>query len=147
MKYRNPKPTIDVVVTDGNRVILVKRGRDPFKGSWVFPGGYVDYDETVEDAAVREVLEETGVEIELQTILGVYSAPDRDPRSHHVNVVFIGRAIKGEPIGGDDADEAKWVEIDNIVPGDLAFDHGLILTDLKEWLLDRTNTFWSTKQR
>lgn len=147
MQYKNPKPTIDVVITDGKRVILVKRGRDPFKGSWVFPGGFVDYGETVEDATVREAKEETGVEIELETILGVYSAPDRDPRSHHVNVVFIGRVISGEPVGGDDADEAKWFDISSIVPEDLAFDHGLILTDLKEWLLDRTSTFWSTKQR
>ncbi|MHA1959664.1 MAG: NUDIX domain-containing protein [Candidatus Thorarchaeota archaeon] len=144
--YRNPKPTIDVVVTDGKRVILVKRAREPFKGEWVFPGGFVEYDETVEDAAIREVLEETGVTVELQEILGVYSAPDRDPREHHVNVVFVGKPIEGEPRGGDDAAEAEWRKISSLKSGDLAFDHDLIATDLKRWLEVR-GTYWSSKHR
>ncbi|MHA1881824.1 MAG: NUDIX domain-containing protein [Candidatus Thorarchaeota archaeon] len=145
--YKNPKPTVDVVVTDGKRVVLIKRGRDPFKGQWVFPGGFVDYGETVEDAAVREVMEETGLNVRLETILGVYSDPDRDPRGHNVTVAFIGHVIEGEPVGGDDADEAEWRNIETIIPEELAFDHGVILTDLKEWLQDKTRTFWSTAQR
>ncbi len=145
--YKNPKPTVDVAVTDGRRVVLVKRGRDPFKGRWVFPGGFVDYEETVEDAAVREVMEETGLKVSLKAILGVYSNPDRDPRGHNMSVVFVGRVIEGEPVGGDDAVEAVWREIDTIDPDELAFDHSLILIDLKEWLRDNTRTFWSTTQR
>lgn len=149
--YKNPKPTVDIAVTDGKRVVLIKRGREPFKGHWVFPGGFVDYGETVEDAAIREVMEETGLKITLETILGVYSDPDRDPRGHNVSVAFIGRVIEGvggdQPVGGDDAADAIWRNIDTIEPGELAFDHGLILADLKEWLGDNTRTFWSTTQR
>lgn len=145
--YKNPKPTVDVVIIDGTRVVLIKRGREPFKGQWVFPGGFVDYGETVEGAAIREAMEETGIKVALETILGIYSNPNRDPRGHNVSVVFIGRVIEGEPIGGDDADEAEWRNIYTIKPEDLAFDHGLILTDLKEWLRDNTRTFWSTAQR
>ncbi|UCE10209.1 MAG: NUDIX hydrolase [Candidatus Thorarchaeota archaeon] len=143
--YRNPKPTIDVAVTDGKRVILVKRAKEPFKGKWVFPGGFVDYNETVEDAAVREVLEETGVRVELQEILGVYSAPDRDPREHHVNVVFVAKPIEGEPQGGDDAAEAEWRNLSSLGQGDLGFDHDLIVTDLKLWLKQK-GTYWSSKR-
>lgn len=144
--YKNPKPTVDIITTDGKRVILVKRGREPFKGEWVFPGGFVDYGETVENAALREMVEETGVKVKLETILGVYSDPDRDPRGQNVSTVFVATVLEGEPVGGDDADEAKWFDIDSIGPEDLAFDHGLILTDLKEWLLDKTGTFWSTRR-
>ncbi len=144
--YRNPKPTIDVIVYRENRVLLVKRGREPFKGRWVFPGGFVDYGETVEHASIREVKEETGVDVRLIDILGVYSAPDRDPREHHVNVVFIGEYIAGDAQGGDDAEEAEWRDIESIVHDDLAFDHGLVLMDFKSWLKER-GTYWSTKER
>ncbi len=145
--YRNPKPTIDIVITDGTRVVLVKRGREPFKGKWVFPGGFIDYGETAEHAAVREALEETGMEVEITGILGVYSAPDRDPREHHVNIVFLSRPVNGIPQGGDDADDAKWVKLDDLKPGDLAFDHDLIAKDLRSWLKDSSRTFWSTLER
>ncbi len=147
MKYRNPKPTIDMTVIRDDEILLVKRAREPFNGSWVFPGGFIDYGETAEAAAVREVMEETGIEAEVVGILGVYSAPDRDPREHHVNTVFIGRYISGEAKGGDDAADAEWRKLSEIGQEDLAFDHGLALMDLKEWLLDKTKTFWSTKSR
>lgn len=144
--YKKPASTIDVIVTDGLRVILIKRAREPYKGSWVFPGGFVDYGETIEDAAVRETLEETGVEIVLDSILGVYSAPDRDPRGHQVNTVFIAQVLRGEPQGGDDAEEAAWFGINEIKEEDLAFDHGLIFSDFKRWLCER-GSYWSTKDR
>lgn len=145
--YKNPKPTVDVAITDGTRIVLVKRGREPYKGKWVFPGGFVDYGEVAEDAAVREVLEETNMRIEIVGILGVYSAPDRDPRGHNVTTVFIASPLSGEPYGGDDADEAKWHDLHSLKPGDLAFDHDLIAADLKMWMKDKTQTFWSTISR
>jgi len=145
--YKSPKPTVDVIITDGKRVILVERGRDPYKGKWVFPGGFMDFGETAENAAVREALEETGVQVEITEILGVYSAPDRDPRSHHVSIVFIARQLEGEPVGGDDAADAKWYNLEDLRPGDLAFDHDLIVADLRNWMKDRSKTFWSTKSR
>ncbi|MHA1771839.1 MAG: NUDIX domain-containing protein [Candidatus Thorarchaeota archaeon] len=142
--YRSPTPTVDVAIIDRENIILVKRGHEPYKGSWVLPGGFIEYGETAEEAAVREVLEETGVSVKLRDILGVYSAPERDPRKHVLTVVFVAERIKGEPVGGDDAAEAKWFKIKETETMDLGFDHGLILRDLQEWLWSR-GTFWSTR--
>ena len=144
--YNNPKPTVDIIVTDGERVILVKRGKEPFKGQWVFPGGFVDYDETVEDAAKRELLEETGVDANIQAILGVYSKPDRDPRSHNISIVFVAQHISGQPKGEDDAAEAAWHNIKDLASESLAFDHGEILCDFKRWLQEG-GTYWSSQGR
>lgn len=145
--YRNPAPTVDIAITDGKRIVVVKRGREPFKGKWALPGGFIEYGETAEDAAVRETLEETGMEVKLIEILGVYSAPDRDPRGHHISIVFVATAINGEPKGGDDAAEATWHNLDSLLADDLAFDHEVIVDDLRHYLEDHKETFWSTKVR
>lgn len=145
--YKNPKPTADVAIIDGERVVLVKRGRDPHKGKWAFPGGFIEHGEPAELAAVREALEETGMQIEITDILGVYSDPTRDPRDHIQSTVFIARPLTGEPKGGDDAAEAKWFKLQDLAPGDLAFDHDLIASDLKRWMKDKSKTFWSTALR
>ncbi|MFW9889485.1 MAG: NUDIX domain-containing protein [Candidatus Thorarchaeota archaeon] len=144
--YRNPSPAVDVAVIDGNNLLLVKRGKNPFKDRWALPGGFVEYGETVENTAVREVLEETGVQITLEAILGVYSDPKRDPRGHTLTTVFIGRRTGGEPVGGDDAAEAFWVELNSLNSEMLAFDHSIIVDDLRRWLKD-SSTFWSSKDR
>ncbi|MHA2208781.1 MAG: NUDIX domain-containing protein [Candidatus Thorarchaeota archaeon] len=144
--YRNPSPAVDVLVTDGERILLVKRGKDPYKDRFALPGGFVEYGETVEETAVREIMEETGVQIKLEAILGVYSDPQRDPRGHILTTVFIGRQIAGEPVGGDDAIEASWVDLESLDSSILSFDHALIVEDLKRWLKD-DSTFWSTKDR
>ena len=144
--HRNPAPTVDVAVIDGERILLVKRSNEPYKNRWVLPGGFVEYDETVENAAAREVLEETGVQIRLESILGVYSDPERDPRGHTLTTVFIGRPVAGEPVGGDDAADAFWVNLESLDSSILAFDHPLIVEDLKRWLKENS-TFWSSKKR
>ena len=144
--YKNPKPTVDIAITDGKRVVVVKRKNNPFKGSWVLPGGFVEYGETVEKTAIREAKEETTIDIRLEGILGVYSAPDRDPRGHNISTVFVAEPVNGVPEGGDDAAEAEWREISSLQAGDLAFDHDLILKDLRSWLNQR-ESFWSTKRR
>jgi 8-oxo-dGTP diphosphatase len=144
--YKKPSLSVDVIVTDGERVVLIKRGRDPFKGSWAIPGGFVEYRETVENAAIRELSEETGLYAELVDILGVYSSPDRDPRGHTISTVFIAQYSKGEPRGADDADEASWFKISEVKPDNLAFDHGLILSDFKRYLQKR-GSFWSARNR
>ena len=145
--YRNPAPAVDVAIVHEEKIILIRRSRDPFKGKWALPGGFVEYGEPVEETALREVMEETGMEIELVEILGIYSSPDRDPRSHTVTTTFVANPVKGDPSGGDDAAEAKWCEIDAINPNDLAFDHGQMLKDLRNWLRTRSGTYWSGKPR
>src|ERR1700738_1631707 len=95
-------PTIaaDVIAEIGTRIVLIERRNFPF--GWAIPGGFVDVGEKVEDAAVRELREETSLEVELRALLGVYSRPDRDPRGHTVTVVYIGRG-RGRPHARDDA--------------------------------------------
>ncbi|GBE14104.1 bifunctional NMN adenylyltransferase/Nudix hydrolase [bacterium BMS3Abin14] len=125
-KHRNPSPTVDTVIRlDGGGVVLIKRKNPP--SGWALPGGFVDYGETVEHAAVREAKEETGLEVELVRLLGVYSDPTRDSRQHTISTVFVARA-SGTPMGGDDAAEAA-VFNENDLPAEIAFDHRKILED------------------
>src|SRR5512132_2798496 len=105
---RQPRLTVDVVVLRAGRpgeVLLVRRGSPP--PGWALPGGFVDYGETVEQAAEREAREETGLGVRNLRQFHVYSDPGRDPRGHSVTVVFLGEA-DGEPVGMDDAAEARW---------------------------------------
>lgn len=123
-----PAVTVDVVIELVDRpdrpIVLIERKHPP--PGWALPGGFVDVGETVEAAAVREMREETGLEVELGPLLGVYSDPARDPRGHTVGIVFVGTA-RGEPKAADDAKTVAVV--DPHAPPPLAFDHGRILTD------------------
>lgn len=124
-QYRNPFPTVDVVIEVKGGIVLIRR-RNPPPG-WALPGGFVDYGETVEAAAIREAKEETGLEVRLTRLLGVYSDPNRDPRHHTISTIFVAEA-SGTPVGGDDAAEAAvFTEI--TLPPDIAFDHRKILGD------------------
>ena len=106
-RYRNPTPTVDTIIQRDSRILLVKRKNDPFKGYLVLPGGFVNEGERVEDAAKREVKEETSLNIELLDILGVYSDPTRDPRGHMMSTVFIAKISshndKVDAVAQDDA--------------------------------------------
>ncbi len=124
-QYRNPVPTVDIIIETGDGVVLIRR-RNPPPG-WAIPGGFVDYGETVERAAVREAKEETGLDVRLTRLLGVYSDPERDPRLHTISTVFVAIA-SGKPVGGDDAAEAA-VFNEFTLPTDIAFDHRKILGD------------------
>jgi 8-oxo-dGTP diphosphatase len=126
MERRNPKLTTDGIVELGGGIVLVRRGRPPFEGEWVLPGGFVDHGEDPERAVVREVKEETALDAEVLGLVGVYGAPDRDPRGHHVSVAYHLRG-HGEPRGGDDAAEARVFSLDAVPP--LAFDHARIVAD------------------
>ena len=128
-KYPHPAVSTDCVVFgfDGYeiKVLLIERGIEPYKGMMAFPGGFMRIDETAEDCAIRELKEETGLEIKNIKQLGVFSSVNRDPRERVVTVAFYALAKQSEVKGGDDAAAAKWVSI-NDVPA-LAFDHDYIL--------------------
>jgi len=134
---RSPRLTVDSITLDATgRLLLVRRGRPPFSGQWALPGGFVEYGETVEAACVRETLEETGVEVQIEKLCGVYSKPGRDPRGHTVSVVFRCRPVAGKategpgvPAGGDDASEARWIGPEELKGIALAFDHAEIVSD------------------
>lgn len=132
-QYRNPTPTVDIIIevegAPGSRnIVLIKRKNPPH--GWAIPGGFVDYGETLETAAVREALEETSLQVRLVRQFHTYSDPSRDPRQHTISTVFIATA-SGVPAGADDAAEARVFSIDDL-PSPMAFDHGEILRDYRE---------------
>jgi 8-oxo-dGTP diphosphatase len=131
-KPRNPYPTVDVIIyAPGLGVLLIERRNPPY--GWALPGGFVDYGETVERAAVREAKEETGLDVVLTGLLGVYSEPDRDPRKHSMSTVFTAQAANPEQAAaGDDAAGFGFFALDELPQ--LAFDHGRILDDFKSVL-------------
>ncbi|HUF43635.1 MAG TPA: NUDIX hydrolase [Verrucomicrobiae bacterium] len=124
-KFRNPLPTVDIIIEIGGRVVLIERKNPPH--GWALPGGFVDYGESLESAAVREAREETSLEVELIEQFHSYSDPRRDLRHHTVSTVFIA-AAQGEPRGGDDAKTARLFH-ENDLPDAIVFDHRQILRD------------------
>lgn len=144
-EYRNPVPTVDVILQRDSKILLIRRKRDPFRGRLALPGGFVNEGETVEDAVIRETREETSLEVEPVEILGVYSDPRRDPRRHIMSVVFVGIIIRGTDMAGDDAERIEWVNMDKIDGSDVAFDHTRILHDYMNWRASG-GTYWSTKR-
>jgi 8-oxo-dGTP diphosphatase len=145
VSYRNPTPTVDIILQRGSKVLMVRRKKDPFKDYLALPGGFVNEGETVEEAVKREALEEASLEVEPIDILGVYSDPGRDPRKHTMSVVFVGIVVGGEGKAGDDAAAIEWVELDSIGNQRVAFDHDKILHDYRQWK-GSGGTFWSTKR-
>ncbi len=122
--YRNPVPTVDIIIELPKGIVLIERKNPP--PGWALPGGFVDYGESLEEAAVREAREETGLEVHLVRQFHTYSAPDRDPRQHTISTVFVATA-SGTPVGGDDARQAAVFTRETLPP--LAFDHARILAD------------------
>ena len=112
-------------------VVLIDRRNPPY--GWALPGGFVDVGESLEQAAMREALEETGLYVRLTALLGCYSAPRRDPRGHTVSAVYIAGAC-GEPQARDDAKQARLFTLDAL-PVSLAFDHDTILEDYRQYRL------------
>ena len=129
MPYRNPAPTVDIIIElphhPGRPIILIERKHEPY--GWAIPGGFVDYGESIETAAIREAKEEVSLQVELIEQFYVYSDPQRDPRQHTLAIAFIATA-QGKPVAADDA---KNVGIFNQwdLPSNLCFDHERILHD------------------
>jgi 8-oxo-dGTP diphosphatase len=149
-QYKNPIPTVDVIIEQNSRILMIRRKNEPYKGYLALPGGFVNDGERIEDAAKREANEETSLNIGLREILGVYSDPKRDPREHLVSTVFVAMIPidnETEPVQAsaqDDAAEIEWINIEALDNRSLAFDHKKILFDYKAWKLSG-GTFWSSK--
>jgi len=128
MPYQNPKLTVDGVLFNEEKILLVKRKNPPFQGMWALPGGFVDYGETTEHAVIRELKEETGLNTKISSLLGVYSDPKRDPRGHTISIVYLMKSItSNNPKGGDDADDARFHSLKSLPV--LSFDHEKIIQD------------------
>jgi ADP-ribose pyrophosphatase YjhB (NUDIX family) len=125
IRYRNPIPTADVIICVGDGVVLIERKNPP--AGWALPGGFIDYGESAEAAAVREAREETSLDVNNLKLFGVYSDPRRDPRHHTLTVVFTAHA-DGTPRADDDAADIGVFTRENL-PSPLAFDHATILAD------------------
>jgi ADP-ribose pyrophosphatase YjhB (NUDIX family) len=127
-RCRNPLPTVDIIIEyEDQGVVLIRRRKPPW--GWALPGGFVEYGETLEEAARREAREETGLTVRLLGQLHAYSAPDRDPRQHTITVVFVALGF-GQPLAADDA-EAVGIFPLEALPAPLAFDHAQILADYR----------------
>ena len=126
-----PALTTDCVVFDERGyVLLIRRGNEPFKGSYALPGGFVDVGERVEDSCRRELSEETGLHVGELRLIGVYSDPGRDPRGHTCSVAYLARVGRAEVTAGDDAAAAEWVA--DWRREKLAFDHAQIIADAEK---------------
>jgi purine-nucleoside phosphorylase len=124
--YKNPLPTVDLIIEiEDGKILLIQRKNPPF--GWALPGGFVDYGESLEQAAIREAREETSLEVTLTRQFHTYSSPERDPRHHTITTVFIARG-HGHPQAADDAKEIKAFDL-SALPSPLAFDHHQILKD------------------
>lgn len=119
---------------EDDSTVLIQRKNDPYKGSWALPGGFVEWGETVESAVLREVKEETGLEVDLIALVGVYSDPERDPRGHTVTICYLVRKKGGELKADTDASNAQCFKKDSVLKLKLAFDHDIILKDAFELL-------------
>jgi 8-oxo-dGTP diphosphatase len=131
--YPRPMVTVDCIITSLNNegalsFLLIQRKNDPFQDMWALPGGFVDMDEDLHDAATRELEEETGLQLKTMNQFATYGKPGRDPRGRTISVVFFA-SVAGHPVlrGGDDASDAQWFIISELP--ELAFDHSLIIQD------------------
>lgn len=126
--HKNPVPTVDIIIEIRGGIVLIERKNEPL--GWALPGGFAEYGESLEQTAVREAREETGLNIRLVGQLHTYSEPGRDPRMHTTSTVFIATA-DGEPKAGDDAGKAVIFAKDELPP--LVFDHNKIVADYFSW--------------
>ena len=128
MSFKVPSITTDGIIIKDEKILLIKRKNPPFKGMWALPGGFVEYNETTENAVVREVLEETGLKTKIHKLAGVYSDPERDPRGHTITIVYMLDVINGKLIANDDASEVKYFSLNDLP--NLSFDHEIIIKEI-----------------
>lgn len=128
-RYSNRGLAVDAIIVRDGQVLLIERKNDPYKGHWATPGGFVDFDETVEQALAREVKEETGLTVKEHSLLRIASDPARDPRQVVCAVFLVTVPPDEVAVAGDDANSVCWFSFDAI-PKELAFDHGKHLSFL-----------------
>lgn len=138
-----PKIAVDILIIKDGKIVLLSRDIEPFRGLFDFPGGMVEYGETVEKAGVREAEEETGLKVKLKDILGVYSSPTRDPRFHTIAVAFIAEPVGGK-LKGSYEGKVDWYDIEKIKSEPMGFDHSKILNDYLKWTKNK-GTYWTAK--
>ena len=127
---KTPLLTTDAIILDENNdIVLIKRKNNPYKDHWAIPGGFVEIGESVEESCIREAKEETNLDVEIISLIGVYSRPNRDPRGHTVTVAFLTKPVSGELRADTDAKEVKKINISKSNNIDLAFDHNEIMAD------------------
>ena len=129
-KYKIPSLTTDIFIFDDDfNFILIKRKNDPYKDCWALPGGFVDYGESVENAAIREAKEETSIDVELKGLVNVYSDPDRDPRGHTITIAYIAKGNMSDMKAESDAKEIDVFSQEKLDEINIAFDHAKIIKD------------------
>ena len=138
-EYPRAAITVDAIVlakeNNSTYILLIQRGREPFKNSWALPGGFIEMDETLEIACKRELAEETGLHVEKFTQFKTFDAVNRDPRHRTISVAFFAELHERKAVkGGDDASKAEWFSINNLP--ELAFDHAIILKEFFEKILE-----------
>lgn len=124
--------TADAILVSDDRLVLVRRGQEPYKGKLALPGGFVELAETVEEAVVREAKEETGLDVEILRLVGVYSDPLRDPRGPVVSICYLVKAVGGTLAAASDAAGAELLAPADVPP--LAFDHNRMVEDAEPFL-------------
>ena len=130
VKYEKPSLTTDIFIFDEDfNFILIKRKNNPFKDCWALPGGFVEYGERVETAAVREAKEETSIDVELIDLVNVYSKPDRDPRGHTVTLAYIAKGDFSQMNADSDASDIAIFSQNQLDEINIAFDHNEIIDD------------------
>ena len=128
---RFPTVTVDAIIVENGKILLVQRKYPPNVDSWVLPGGHIDLGEIVEDAVIRESKEETNLDVKIEKLFNVYSQPGRDPRGHYITIVYVCsmKNKNQEALGGDDAKQAKFFALNELNHVNIGFDHREIIND------------------
>jgi 8-oxo-dGTP diphosphatase len=126
---KTPLVAVDAIILIDDCLVLVRRRNPPFQGHYALPGGFVEIGEFLEEAVVREAREETGLDVQVERLSGVYDDPKRDPRGHVISIAYICKVIGGKLKAGSDAKDVSCIPVKEIKKIKLAFDHAKILTD------------------
>jgi 8-oxo-dGTP diphosphatase len=128
VQHRNPAPTVSVLVVDGERVLLGKRGGEPGKGTWSLPSGYVEYEDDFVTTAIREAKEETGLDVKVESVINVVSS-FVTPRYHFLGVYVVARVVRGALVAGDDLEAVEWFPLRGPLP-EIGFEEDVSILEL-----------------